>query len=62
MLPQCLELRDVDFLDIGEMWNLALRRTHSLGDKAAKTDDFDFCCRGVLRDRLGKNEPAKETK
>src|SRR5882757_3729373 len=42
MATQRFELGDVDFLDVGEMWNVALRLAHALSDDAADSDDFDF--------------------
>src|SRR3954464_15709718 len=40
--PRFLERRDIDFLYIGEMWDLPLRLLQMLGDGAAQADDRHF--------------------
>src|SRR5580658_1470320 len=42
VLPQRLELGDVDLLDIGKMRNRALRLAHSLGDQPTNADHLDL--------------------
>ena len=42
VFAQGLELGDVDFLDVGKMRDLALRRRHALGDDAPQPDNLDF--------------------
>jgi hypothetical protein len=40
--PQRLELRDVYFFNVAEVWDAALRGAHALRDHPAHADDFDF--------------------
>ena len=42
MLPQRFEFGDIDFFDIGEVRNGALRLAHPLGDQATQADHLDF--------------------
>src|SRR3569833_194540 len=58
MPAQRYELGDVDFLDVGEMGNVALRIAHALGDDAANADDLDLLgCRLSRRPQLNRPRP-----
>ena len=51
MAAECFEIRDIHFLDIGEMRNIAFRLAHTLRNDPAQPDDFDFLGRWSLLDR-----------
>ncbi len=55
MFAQRLQLGDVDFLDVGEMRDLALRRRHAFGNHAPHADDLYLFNAGRRHRRRNKS-------